>query len=152
LDDSRLTDDKMKSLAPLMVKLKTVKIGGKQDYGQRGLEELRLYMEQVNGLPHVNFDEEIVPLVKSEKIMLRRLEIKQAKSKIGVTDLTWVNEELKGIENEDEKSLMVNELANMIPYLNTLVLDGFLNKSAVKPFNNIIGKTKENQLWQLWQK
>ena len=152
LDDSRLTDDKLKSLAPLIVRFKTVKIGGKQDYGLRGLEELRLYMEQVNGLPHVNFDEEIVPLVKSEKIMLRRLEIKQTKSKIGVTDLTWVNEEVKGIENEDEKSLMVNELANMIPYLNTLVLDGFLRESAVKPVNNIIGKTKENQLWQLWQK
>jgi hypothetical protein len=56
--------------------------------------------------------------------MLRRLEIKQAKSKIGVTDLTWFNEEVKGIENEDEKSLMVNELANMIRYIDTLVLDG----------------------------
>ena len=48
--------------------------------------------------------------------------------------------------------MMVNELANMIPYLNTLVLDGFLRESAVKPVNNIIGITKENQLWQLWQK
>ena len=66
--------------------------------------------------------------------------------------MTWVNnKEVKGIENEDEKSLMVNELANMIPYLNTLVLDGFLRESAVKPVNNIIGKTKENQSWQLWQ-
>jgi hypothetical protein len=87
LEDSRLTDDKLKSLAPLIVRFKTVKIGGKQDYGQRGLEELRLYMEQGNGLLHVNFDEEIVPLVKIEKIMLRRLELKQAKSKIGVTEI-----------------------------------------------------------------
>ena len=47
LDDTRLTDDKLKTLAPLIVRFKTVKIGGKQDYGQRGLEELKLYMEQV---------------------------------------------------------------------------------------------------------
>ena len=47
LDDTRLTDDKMRTLAPLIVRFKTVKIGGKQDYGQKGLEELRLYMEQV---------------------------------------------------------------------------------------------------------
>ena len=62
MDDSRLTDEKLKSLAPLIVKFKTVKIGWKQNYGQQGLEELRLHMEQVNGLPHVNFDEEIVAL------------------------------------------------------------------------------------------
>ena len=48
LDDTRLTDDKLKTLAPLIVRFKTVKIGGKQDYGQRGLEELKLYMEQVH--------------------------------------------------------------------------------------------------------
>ena len=33
LDDSRLTDEKMQSLAPLIVRFHTVKIGGKQDYG-----------------------------------------------------------------------------------------------------------------------
>ncbi len=50
--------------------------------------------------------------------MLKRLEIRSTKSKIGVTDLTWVNEEVKDIEKEDEKSLVVNEIALMIPYLN----------------------------------
>ena len=84
-------------------------------------------------------DEEVLPVIKSEKIFMRRLEIKQTKSKIGVTDFTWVNEEVKGIENEDEKSLMVNELSNMIPYLNSLILDGFLRESAAKPVNSIIG-------------
>merc|ERR1711892_735961 len=143
LDDSRLTDDKLKSLAPLIVRFKTVKIGGKQDYGQRGLEELRLYMEHVYGSQPVAMDDEIVPLVKCEKILLRRLEIKQSKAKKGVTDLTWVNEEVKGFEHEDEKTLMVNELAHMIPYLTTLILDGFLRE---------IRKNKENQLWQLWEK
>jgi len=152
LDDTRLTDDKMRTLAPLIVRFKTVKIGGKQDYGQKGLEELRLYMEQINGLPNIDMDEDVLPVIKSEKIFMRRLEIKQTKSKIGVTDFTWVNEEVKGIENEDEKSLMVNELSNMIPYLNSLVLDGFLRESAAKPVNSIIGKTKENRLWKLWKK
>ncbi len=52
--------------------------------------------------------------------MLKRLEIRSTKSKIGVTDLTWVNEEVKDIEKEDEKSLVVNEIALMIPYLNRL--------------------------------
>ena len=136
-------------LAP--VRFKCLKVGGKQDYGQRGLEELRLYMEQVNGLPQIGFDEDIVPVIKSEKVLLRKLEIKQTKSKIGMTDFTWVNEEVKGIENEDEKSLMVNELSNMIPYLHSLVLDGFLRETAAKPVNNMIGKTKENQLRKLWQ-
>jgi len=152
LNDSRLTDDKLKSLAPLIVRFNIVKIGGKQDYGKRGLEELRMYMEKLNGLPQDIFDQEYVPLIKSEKIMLRQIEIKQNKSKKGVTDLTWVNEEVKGIEHEDEKTLMVNELSNMIPYLKTLILDGFLRESAVKPVSNIIGKNKGNQMWQLWQK
>ena len=152
LDDSRLTDEKMQSLAPLIVRFHTVKIGGKQDYGERGLQELRLYMEGIQGTVNDCSEDEIVPLVKSEKIMLRRLEIKQSKSRIGVTDLTWVNEEVKGIENEDEKALMTNELANMIPYLNTLILDGFLRESVVKPVNSMIGRNKENSLWQLWQK
>merc|ERR1719273_2064979 len=152
LDDSRLTDEKMQSLAPLIVRFHTVKIGGKQDYGERGLQELRLYMEGIQGTVNDCSEDEIVPLVKSEKIMLRRLEIKQSKSRIGVTDLTWVNEEVKGIENEDEKALMTNELANMIPYVNTLILDGFLRESVVKPVNSMIGRNKENSLWQLWQK
>ena len=151
LDDSRLTDEKLRSLAPLVVRFKCVRIGGKQDYGQRGLEELRLYMEQVNGLPEPGAEQDIVPVIKTEKVLLKRLEIKQTKSKIGVTDFTWVNEEVKGIENEDEKSLMVNELSNMIPHLHSLVLDGFLRETAARPVNNIIGKTKENQLRKLWQ-
>ena len=109
-------------------------------------------MFQVNGLPNVGFEDDINPVIKSEKVLMKRLEIKLTKSKIGVTDFTWVNEEVKGIENEDEKSLMVNELSNMIPYLNALVLDGFLRESAAKPVNSIIGKTKEHQLWKLWQK
>ena len=107
-------------------------------------------MEQVNGLAQVG-EEDIVPVIKSEKVLLRKLEIKQTKSKIGMTDFTWVNEEVKGIEKEDEKSLMVNELSNMIPYLHSLVLDGFLREPAAKPVNNMIGKTKENQLRKLWQ-
>jgi hypothetical protein len=152
LDDSRLTDEKMRSLAPLIVRFHTVKIGGKQDYGERGLNDLRVYMESIQGTTNEYSEEEIVPLVKSEKIMLRRLEIKQSKSRIGVTDLTWVNEEVKGIENEDEKALMTNELANMIPYLSVLILDGFLRESVVKPVNSMMGRNKENQLWQLWQK
>ena len=49
LDDSRLTDEKLRTLAPLVVRFRTVKIGGKQDYGVKGLEELRLYMEQIKG-------------------------------------------------------------------------------------------------------
>ena len=106
----------------------------------------------MNGLPNVGFEDDISPVIKSEKVLMKRLEIKLTKSKIGVTDFTWVNEEVKGIENEDEKSLMVNELSNMIPYLNSLVLDGFLRESAAKPVNSIIGKTKEHQLWKLWQK
>ena len=106
----------------------------------------------MNGLPNVGFEDDIHPVIKSEKVLMKRLEIKLTKSKIGVTDFSWVNEEVKGIENEDEKSLMVNELSNMIPYLNSLVLDGFLRESAAKPVNSIIGKTKENQLWKLWQK
>eukprot|EP00092_Neocalanus_flemingeri_P005491 GFUD01005921.1.p1 GENE.GFUD01005921.1~~GFUD01005921.1.p1 ORF type:complete len:1477 (-),score=243.09 GFUD01005921.1:84-4514(-) len=143
LDDSRLTDDKLKTLAPLIVRFHTVKIGGKQDFGEEGLEQLRLYMEHVYGSQPTAMDDEIVPLVKCEKILLRRLEIKQSKAKKGVTDLTWVNEEVKGFEHEDEKTLMVNELAHMIPYLTTLILDGFLRE---------IRKNKENQLWQLWEK
>ena len=110
------------------------------------------FVFQVNGLPNVGFEDDINPVIKSEKVLMKRLEIKLTKSKIGVTDFTWVNEEVKGIENEDEKSLMVNELSNMIPYLNALVLDGFLRESAAKPVNSIIGKTKEHQLWKLWQK
>ena len=47
LNDSRITDQKLKTLAPLVVRFRTVKIGGKQDYGVKGLEELRLYMEQI---------------------------------------------------------------------------------------------------------
>ena len=143
LDDSRLTDEKLKTLAPLIVRFNTVILGGKQDYGEQGLEQLRLYMEHVYGSQPVAMDDEIVPLVKCEKILLRRLEIKQSKAKKGVTDLTWVNEEVKGFEHEDEKTLMVNELAHMIPYLTTLILDGFLRE---------IRKNKENQLWQLWEK
>ena len=34
---------------------------------------------------------------------------------------------------------MVNELANMIPCLNSLVLDGFLRETAARPVNSIIG-------------
>merc|ERR1711892_133852 len=143
LDDSRLTDEKLKTLAPLIVRFHAVTIGGKQDFGEEGLEQLRLYMEHVYGSQPVAMDDEIVPLVKCEKILLRRLEIKQSRAKKGVTDLTWVNEEVKGFEHEDEKTLMVNELAHMIPYLTTLILDGFLRE---------IRKNKENQLWQLWEK
>ena len=58
--------------------------------------------------------------------MLRRLEIKSTKSKIGVTNLTWVNEEVKEIEKEDEKSMIVNEIALMVPYLSSLTLDVLL--------------------------
>ena len=93
-----------------------------------------------------------MPLIKCERILLRQLEIKQSKSKKGVTDLTWVNEEVKGIEHEDEKTQMVSELANMVPYLKTLILDGFLRESVVKPVNTIIGKNRETQFSQLWQK
>ena len=142
LDDTRLTDYKLKTLAPLIVRFKTVKIGGKQDYTQAGLEELRLFMEHVNGLAddrRLEDEEVITPVIKSEKVLLKRLEIVETKSKIAVTDFTWVNEEVKGIENEDEKSLMVNELANMIPCLNSLVLDGFLRETAARPVNSIIG-------------
>ena len=57
--------------------------------------------------------------VRSDKVMLRQVEIKQTKAKKAVTDLTWVNEGVKGIEHEDEKTLMVNELADIVPYLNT---------------------------------
>ena len=45
---------------------------------------------------------------------------------MGVTNLTWVNEEVKEIEKEDEKSMIVNEIALMVPYLSYLTLDGFL--------------------------
>ena len=146
LDDTRLTDYKLKTLAPLIVRFKTVKIGGKQDYTQAGLEELRLFMEHVNGLAddrRLEDEEVITPVIKSEKVLLKRLEIVETKSKIAVTDFTWVNEEVKGIENEDEKSLMVNELANMIPCLNSLVLDGFLRETAARPVNSIIGRKEE---------
>jgi len=143
LDDSRLTNEKLKTLAPLIVRFHTVSIGGKQDYGAEGLEKLRLYMEQVYGSQPTALKDDIVPLVKCDSILLRRLEIKQSKAKKGVTDLTWVNEEVKGFEHEDEKSLMVNELAHMIPYLTILILDGFLRE---------IRKNKENQLSQLWEK
>jgi hypothetical protein len=68
--------------------------------------------------PYLELEPDSVPLVKKDKIMLKRLEIRSTKSKIGVTDLTWVNEEVKDIEKEDEKSLVVNEIALMIPYLN----------------------------------
>ena len=154
LNDSRLTDEKLNCLTPLIVRFRSVKIGGKQDYSKKGLEDLRLYMEKLIGFPQPGLtgDQEHVPLIKSERIMLRQLEIKQSKSKKGVTDLTWVNEEVKGIEHEDERTMMVNELANMIPYLKTLILDGFLRESAVKPVNTIIGKNRETQFSQLWQK
>ena len=153
LNDSRLTDEKLKCLAPLIVRFRSVKIGGKQDYSKRGLEELRLYMEKLNGIPlNVTGEQEMVQSIKCDRIMLRELEIKQSKSKKGVTDLTWVNEEVKGIEHEDQKTLMVNELANMIPYLKTVILDGFLRESAVKPVNTIIGKNRGEQFSQLWQK
>ena len=94
LDDTRLTDEKLRTLAPLIVRFRTVKIGGKQDYGQKGLLELKLYMEQVNGLPSRGSEDDLVPVIKSEKVLLKRLEIKQTKSKIGVTDFAWVNEEV----------------------------------------------------------
>ena len=98
LDDTRLTDYKMKTLAPLIVRFKTVKIGGKQDYTQAGLEELRLFMEHVNGLAadrKLEDEEEVItPVIKSEKVLLKRLEIIETKSKIAVTDFTWVNEEV----------------------------------------------------------
>jgi hypothetical protein len=67
---------------------------------------------------NLEMDLDKIPLIKKDKIMLKRLEIRSTKSKIGVTDLTWVNEEVKDIEKEDEKSLVVNEIALMIPYLN----------------------------------
>ena len=101
LDDTRLTDNKLKTLAPLIVRFKTVKIGGKQDYTQAGLEELRLFMEHVNGLAaHMKSEEKevITPVIKSEKVLLNRLEIKETKSKIAVTDFTWVNEEVGSLE------------------------------------------------------
>ena len=96
LDDTRLTDNKLKTLAPLIVRFKTVKIGGKQDYTQAGLEELRLFMEHVNGLAaDMRSEEEVItPVIKSEKVLLNKLEIKETKSKIAVTDFTWVNEEV----------------------------------------------------------
>ena len=153
LNDSRLTDEKLKCLAPLIVRFKSVKIGGKQDYSRRGLEHLRVYMEKLNGIPQVlTGDQDQVQSIKCDKIMLRELEIKQSKSKKGVTDLTWVNEEVKGIEHEDQKTLMVNELANMIPYLKTLILDGFLRESAVKPMNTIMNRGRGEQFSQLWQR
>ena len=153
LNDSRLTDEKLKCLTPLIVRFKSVKIGGKQDYSKKGLEDLRVYMEKLIGpQPQLTGENEHVPLIKCEKIMLRQLEIKQSKSKKGVTDLTWVNEEVKGIEHEDEKTLMVNELANIVPYLKSLILDGFLRESAVKPMNTIIGKNRDTQFSHLWQK
>ncbi len=44
---SRLTDAKLKTLVPLMVRFRTVKIGGKQDYGVKGIQDLRMYMEEL---------------------------------------------------------------------------------------------------------
>jgi hypothetical protein len=70
------------------------------------------------GAQQPELEPDAVPFIKKDKIMLKRLEIRSTKSKIGVTDLTWVNEEVKDIEKEDEKSLVVNEIALMIPYLN----------------------------------
>jgi len=67
---------------------------------------------------------------------------------MGVTNLTWVNEEVKEIEKEDEKSMIVNEIAHMVPYLSSLTLDGFLRESAVKPVSNMMGLNKEYLLWQ----
>merc|ERR1719219_2541937 len=81
LNDSRLTDEKLRCLAPLIVKFRTVKMGGKQDYGRLGLEDLRLYMKRLMGEGEV----------RSDKVMLRQVEIKQANAKKAVTDLTWVN-------------------------------------------------------------
>lgn len=98
LNDSRLTDQKVKTLAPLVVRFRTVKIGGKQDYGVKGLKEIRLYMEQIKGVGKINGESDILPLIKKDKIMLKKLEIKSTKSKMGVTNLTWVNEEVKEIE------------------------------------------------------
>ena len=43
----RLTDAKLKTLVPLMVRFRTVKIGGKQDYGVKGIQDLRMYMEEL---------------------------------------------------------------------------------------------------------
>merc|ERR1719354_545166 len=137
LNDSRLTDAKLKTLVPLMVRFRTVKIGGKQDYGVKGIQDLRMYMEELKGVhQRESIDENIPPILKKDKVMLRRLEIKSTKSKMGVTNLTWVNEEVKEIEKEDEKSMIVNEIALMVPYLSSLTLDGFLRESAVKPVSN----------------
>ena len=84
LNDSRLTDEKLKCLTPLIVKFKSVKIGGKLDYSKKGLEELRLYMEKLIGpQPQLTGENEHVPLIKCERILLRQLEIKQSKSKKG---------------------------------------------------------------------
>jgi len=151
LNDSRLTDNKLKILAPLVVRFRTVKIGGKQDYGVKGLEELRLYMEQIKGVPQSEQDA-AHHLIRKDKITLKKLEIKSTKSKMGVTNLTWVNEEVKEIEKEDEKGLVVNEISQLIPFLNSLVLDGFLRESAVKPVSNMMGLHKENSLHSLWNK
>ena len=103
LNDSRLTDQKVKTLAPLVVRFRTVKIGGKQDYGVKGLKEIRLYMEQIKGVGKLNGEADVMPLIKKDKIMLKKLEIKSTKSKMGVTNLTWVNEEVKEIEKERYK-------------------------------------------------
>ena len=74
-------------MTPLIVRFKSVKIGGKQDYTKKGLEDLRLYMEKLIGpQPQLTGEQEHVPLIKCERIMLRQLEIKLSKSKKGVTN------------------------------------------------------------------
>ena len=46
-----MTDAKLKTLVPLMVRFRTVKIGGKQDYGVKGIQDLRIYMEELKVSP-----------------------------------------------------------------------------------------------------
>ena len=61
LNDSRLTDEKLRCLTPLIVRFKSVKIGGKQDYSKKGLEDLRLYMEKLQGpQPQLTGEDEVI--------------------------------------------------------------------------------------------
>ena len=64
LNDSRLTDEKLRCLTPLIVRFKSVKIGGKQDYSKKGLEDLRLYMEKLQGpQPQLTGEDEVTRIL-----------------------------------------------------------------------------------------